>query len=116
MDNRLKMALHFSNYMATLNNQRRILKEKFKNDTTYYFNGGQFLITRELIVYVQQLCNQGKETEVLIDENYIPVNVAPLQNFLEVITEKYNIAVSQYFTEYETLRKNRSVEKLVEHE
>lgn len=102
--------------MATLNNQRRILKEKFKNDTTYYFNGGQFLINRELIVYVQQLCSQGKDNEVLIDENHIPVKVAPLQNFLEVITEKYNNAVSQYFTEYETLRKNRSVEKLVEHE
>ena len=116
MDDRLKQALHFSNYMATLNNQKRILQETFKNDTTYYFNGGQFRLTRELIVYVQQLCNSGLEQNVLIDENYVPINVSPLQNFLEVITEKYNDAVTKYHTAYESLRKNRSVEKLVEHE
>lgn len=116
MDNRLKMALHFSNYMATLNNQRRILKEKFKSDTTYYFNGGQFTINKELIVYVKQLCDNGEAQFVLIDDNQIPIKVAPLQNFFDVIVEKYNYAVSQYYTEYEDLRKNRSVEKLVEHE
>ena len=116
MDDRLKQALHFSNYMTTLNNQKRILQEQFKNNTTYYFNGGQFRLSRELITYVQQLCNSGTDTSVLIDENYVPISVAPLQNFLDVITEKYNDAVSQYHLEYESLRKNRSVEKLVEHE
>lgn len=116
MDDRLKQALHFSNYMLTLNNQKRILKEKFKNSTTYYFNGGQFKLNRELIVYVTQLCNDNIDSKVLIDENNIPIIVAPLQNFLEVITDKYNTAVNDYYAEYETLRKNRSVEKLVEHE
>ena len=29
MDERLKKALDFSNYMVTLNNQKRVLKEKF---------------------------------------------------------------------------------------
>lgn len=116
MDDRLKQALHFSNYMQTLNNQKRILKEKFKNDTTYYFNGGQFKLSRELIVYVTHLCNNNVESKVLIDENNTPINVSPLSNFLEVITDKYDTAVTTYYTEYETLRKNRSVEKLVEHE
>lgn len=116
MDDRLKQALHFSNYMTTLNNQKRILQEKFKNNTTYYFNGGQFRIDRELITYVQQLCNNEIDKTILIDENYVPINVAPLQNFLDVIIEIYNDALLQYYTEYELLRKNRSVEKLVEHE
>lgn len=116
MDDRLKQALHFSNYMLTLNNQKRILKEKFNNDTTYYFNGGQFKLNRELIVYVSQLCKDNIDNKVLIDEVGTPINVSPLQNFLDVITEKYDTAVTNYYTEYEALRKNRSVEKLVEHE
>lgn len=116
MDDRLKQALHFSNYMLTLNNQKRILQEKFKNDTTYYFNGGQFKLTRELIVYVTELCNKNVESKVLIDENNVPINVSPLANFLDVIIDKYDTAVQNYHTEYESLRKNRSVEKLVEHE
>lgn len=116
MDNRLKMALHFSNYMATLNNQRRILKEKFKNDTTYYFNGGQFTIDRSLIVYVKDLCDQNITETILIDDSQNPIQVSPLSNFLEVITDKYNQATATYFAEYDALRKNRSVEKLVEYE
>lgn len=116
MDNRLEQALHFSNYMLTLNNQKRILKEKFNNDTTYYFNGGQFKLSRELIVYVTQLCNDNLESKILIDENNNPINVSPLKNFLEVIVDKYNTAVTTYYNDYEALRKNRSVEKLVEHE
>lgn len=115
MDNRLKSALHFSNYMATLNNQRRILKEKFKNATTYYFNGGQFTITRELIVYIQTVIPNSNKC-VLIDDNSVPITVEPLANFLEVITEKYETAVNEYHTEYESLRKNRTVEKLVDYE
>jgi len=116
MDNRLKSALHFSNYMATLNNQKRILKEKFNNEVTYYFNGGQFTINRELIVFLQSLCNSGVEEHILIDDNQSPIKVSPLQNFLEVVTDKYEKAVLEYYNEYEALRKNRTVEKLVEYE
>ena len=33
MDQRLEKALDFSNYMVTLNNQKRVLTEQFKQDT-----------------------------------------------------------------------------------
>lgn len=41
MDERLVSALDFSNYMITLNNQKRILREQYQNDVVHYYNGGQ---------------------------------------------------------------------------
>ena len=46
MDERLKKALDFSNYMVTLNNQKRVLKEKFFENRIYYYNGGQFSVKK----------------------------------------------------------------------
>jgi len=52
MDKRLEKALEFSNYMVTLNNQKRILKEKFRENIVHYHNGGQFTVTQDLITFV----------------------------------------------------------------
>ena len=51
MDRRLEKALEFGNYMATLNNQKRLLKEKFLDQSVYYIDGHKFQITIELINY-----------------------------------------------------------------
>ena len=42
MDSRLDKALEFSNYMTTLNNQKRLLWENYQQNLVYYFNGGKF--------------------------------------------------------------------------
>jgi hypothetical protein len=39
MDDRLKKALEFSNYMITLNNQRKLVHEKFVENCVHYING-----------------------------------------------------------------------------
>ena len=39
MDERLEKALDFGNYSVTLNNQKRLLKEKFYDDCIMYQNG-----------------------------------------------------------------------------
>ena len=51
MDERLEKALEFSNYMTTLNNQRRIIKEQFLENCVHYINGGKFSVNRELITF-----------------------------------------------------------------
>ena len=38
MDERLEKALEFSNFMVTLDNQLRNLREKFYQDTIFYHN------------------------------------------------------------------------------
>ena len=37
MDARLAKALDFSNYMVTLNNQKRLLAEKYQDDLLYFY-------------------------------------------------------------------------------
>ena len=68
MDEKLSKALEFGNYSTTLNNQRRMLKEKFATESMYFFAGGQFTITKELINYVYTLKSTEQDSFVLIDD------------------------------------------------
>lgn len=114
MDERLEKALNFSNYMVTLNNQKRVLREKFKENTVYYFNGGQFTVTKELITFVNMLVERDNtEDVVLIDDNETPILVADLEDFLSDIISTYFTASNAYHAEYKILTKKRSVSKLV---
>jgi hypothetical protein len=113
MDERLKKALDFSNYMITLNNQKRILLEQYRNDLLYYFNGGQFSVSPQLISFCQSLL-QLKQTEtVLVDDNGIPVEIENLDTFTKDIVNVYFTASNRYLTEYNKLKKNRTVESII---
>lgn len=117
MDERLEKALNFSNYMVTLNNQKRVLKERFREQTVYYYQGGQFTVSKELMTFVSMLIEQGNDTDiVLVDDNETPIMVSDLSDFQSNILNTYFTAANEYHAEYEKLRKNRSVEKLVEFE
>jgi hypothetical protein len=117
MDERLKKALDFSNYMVTLNNQKRVLKEKFREQTVYYHLGGQFTVTKELMTFVSMLVEQGNDEDVvLVDDNETPIMVKDLTDFQAELLNTYFTAANNYHAEYEKLQKNRSVEKLVEYE
>ena len=115
MDERLSKALEFANYSVTLNNQRRALKEKYLADIIYYHNGGCFAVTKELINFVKTLIDTGNEEGVvLIDDNDVPIEIADTQNFLETILNKYFTASNEYYTEYQKIRKQRSVEGITQ--
>lgn len=116
MDERLQKALDFSNYMVTLNNQKRVLREKFKEKTVYYFNGGQFTVTKELITFVNMLVERNNiEDVVLIDDNETPIIVPDLEDFLTDVVNNYFSAANEYYAEYKSLTKKRSVGKLVDY-
>jgi hypothetical protein len=114
MDERLEKALEFSNYMTTLNNQKRILLEQYQQNLVHYCNGGQFSITQELISLCQSLITLEQETVVLVDDNSQPIEIDPLEDFLQDILSVYANASNKYLTEYENIKKNRSVQGLVE--
>ena len=117
MDERLSKALDFSNYMVTLNNQKRVLKDRYREQTVHYHAGGQFTITKDLITFVNMLVERDNtEDVVLIDDNETPIMVKDLEEFLSDVIDKYFTAANEYHAEYEGLRRNRSVEKLVEYE
>lgn len=117
MDERLDKALKFSNYMVTLNNQKRVIKEKFFEDLLYFNSGCQFTVTKELITFVGLLIDRGNDTDVVLtDDNDIPAKIGDLKSFYADILNTYFTAANNYHTKYEDLRKNRSVEKLVNYE
>lgn len=115
MDERLTKALEFANYSVTLGNQRRALKEKYLADVIYYQHGGCFTVTKELINFVKTLVDTGNdEGVVLIDDADVPIEIADLNSFLETILNKYFTASNEYYTEYQKLRKQRSVEGITQ--
>ena len=117
MDERLTKALQFSNYMVTLNNQKRLIKEKFFEDLLYFENGCQFTVTKELITFVSMLVETGNDSDVVLtDDNDIPTKINDLSLFLENILDVYFSAANNYHTEYESLKTKRKIETLVDYD
>tara|TARA_B100000780_G_C21067873_1_gene429517 strand:+ start:88 stop:447 length:360 start_codon:yes stop_codon:yes gene_type:complete len=117
MDERLDKALEFSNYMLTLNNQKRLLTEKYQEELLYFYDGCQFTVTKELINFVKLLLdNEQDENAVLTDDNGIPTIVADVDKFYNSIINVYFVASNTYHSEYIKLKNQRSVEKLVDYE
>lgn len=114
MDERLKQAFDFSNYMITLSNQKRILAEQYKNDLMYYIGGGQFTVTQQLISFCQSLL-QLKQTEaVLVDDSNFPIEIENLEEFTKSIVNVYFSASNRYLTEYNALKQNRTVQGIID--
>lgn len=114
MDIRLEKALEFANYMNMLNNQKRILKEKYLEDTIHYLNGGKFTITKELINFCNTLIQNNQTEVILLDDNDTPVQIEDLQKFFQDLMDIYIQNTNSYFTEYAKLKNNRFPKGLID--
>lgn len=114
MDERLEKALEFSNYMVTLNNQRRVIHEQFLENCVHYLNGGKFSVNRDLITFCHALLQNHQTETVLIDDNDTPVEVRDLQKFLDDILNIYFTNAYEYLDKYNEIKKNRTVKGLVD--
>jgi hypothetical protein len=115
MDEQLKQALDFANYRQTFSIQKRTLKEKIQAKLTYGYNGGIFKIDRILIVFVQMLIDQERIQGVpLLDANDNPIMIDDLLAFKDEIVDRYFTATLEYYEQHESLKKSRSVEKLLD--
>lgn len=114
MDEKLKNALDFSNYVITLNNHKRVLLEKYKNDSIFYYNSGKFSITQQLISFCKTLCDLSQENMVLLDDDGLPVEISNIDEFTKTLINQYTLATNKYLLEYAKLTKNRSVAGIVD--
>jgi hypothetical protein len=112
MDERLEAALNFSNYMVTLNNQRRVIHEQFLENCVHYLNGGKFSVNKDLITFCQTLVTREQTSAILIDDNNTPIEVVDLTTFLDNILEIYFSTTYEYLDKYNEIKKNRTVEGL----
>jgi hypothetical protein len=113
MDERLQKALDISNYMVTLNNQKRLLQEQYQENLIHYYDGSQFTITQQLISFCQSLLAMNQESTILIDDNQIPTDIENLEQFTQDLYSKYFESANRYLTEYNKLKTNRSVESIM---
>ena len=114
MDERLSKAIEFSNFITTINNQKRMAKENYFQSLLYFVQGGQFTITKELITFVTLLVEKGNvENIVLVDDNDTPIQINYLEIFLDEILSKYFETANSYHQKYTELAKNRDIGSLV---
>lgn len=115
MEEQFKKALEFSNYRQTFSIQKKLLKEKIDAKLTYGINGGIFKIDISLITFVQMFVDQGRTENVpLLDSNENPIMIEDLETFRDEIVDRYYDTILEYYTEYQDLKKSRSVEKLLD--
>ena len=114
MDERLEQAIDFSNFMVTLENQKRILKEQYYESLIHYYNKGQFTIGLDMISYLQALLNMNQTEVVLIDDNELPIQIEDLRIFMAEVSNTYFTASNKYLVEYNKLVSTRSVKGLID--
>lgn len=117
MDERLKQAIDFSNYQQTISIQLKQLKERFDAKITIGYNGGLFKVDRSLISFVQMLIDQDRSENVpLLDINQTPVLIENLNDFRDEILDRYFSGMLEYYSEFERIKKSRSIKKLADYE
>jgi hypothetical protein len=114
MDEALEKALEFANFSATLNNQKKILTQKYQDDLVLYHLGGRFTVTKEFFSFVSNLVLLEVPQTVIIDDNNTPVLVEDLKGFMNLVKQQYATASNRYLSEYKKLTVKRSVEGLVD--
>jgi len=114
MDERLEKALEFSNFMVTLDNQKRVIQEVFNQNIVFYHNGCQFTVTKELLCFCNMLIDRHQNSVVLIDDNDIPIEIENLQKFLDDILDIYYSACNKFFADYAQIKNNRKIDKIVD--
>lgn len=116
MDTRLKQALEFSNYRQTLNNQLQELKIRAKTSLTVSKNGGSFIIDRSFLNFIKLLVDEKQIEAVILDRNETPILITDLGDLYTKSLSLYSEVTNDYYAQYEKIRKQRSVKKIIDFE
>jgi len=114
MDERLQKALDFSNYTATINNQKRNIKNRFEQLQLVHHAGGTFVANQETISFVKTMIDLGHTSGVIIDVRDNPINIKSFQELIEKLTDAYFSATTEYEAEYAKIRKSRNIKSMMD--
>lgn len=114
IDERLEKAIDSSKYRVTLYNQKENTKLKFKQSLSYSINGGFFVISEQLISFVQTLISRNILDSILIDAHGNPINIENLSVFLDQVMDKYFEATNDYLIEYKKIQSARKIAPMME--
>lgn len=114
MDERLQKALEFSNYTATINNQKRNIKNRFDQLQLVHHAGGTFVANQETISFVKTMLDMNHTSGVLVDSKDNPVNIKSFSELLEKLIDAYFSATTEYEAEYAKIRKSRNIKTVMD--
>lgn len=115
MDQRLAQAIEFAEYRHLLSIKHQYLKEKLESDLILGYSSGLFIIDLNLINYLDFLIRSDRfENVVILDSNKNPVMIENLKEFQRIILDKYHLSLTEYYFEYEDLKKQRSNKQLLD--
>ena len=114
MDERLQKALEFSNYTATINNQKRNIKNRFEQLRLVHFGGGVFIANHETISFIKTMIEMDHTAGVLVDSKENPVSIKSFRELLERLMDAYFSATTEYEAEYTKIRKARNIKSLMD--
>ena len=114
MDERLEKALEFSNYVATINNQKENIRQRVAQLQIVHHTGGVFLANQETISFVKTMIDMEHTTGVLIDSKGAPVQVKSFKELLEKLVSAYHSSANELDAEYTKLKKVRNLKTLME--
>jgi hypothetical protein len=112
MDIRLQEALDFSNYRLTLNTQLNNLKIKLASDLIVTYQNGVFTSTVEKLNTFNHITS---DEFPFIDDNGIPILITNLPEFYNVLRDRYQKAMNNYYIEYNKVSKSRNIKKIVDY-
>ena len=113
MDDRLEKALDFSNFMVTLNNQRKLIYERFLENSVYYEKGSKFVVNKELINFCHTLLQKKQISANFIDDNNTPIEIEDLEEFLDKILNVYFTSINEYLVKFNEIKEKRTSEGLL---
>lgn len=109
MDERLQKALEFSNYTATINNQKKNIRNRFAQLQLVHHIGGVFIANQETIAFIKTLIDLGHKKGIIVDSKQNPINVKDYDELLEKLVDAYFSATTEFEVGYEKLRKARNI-------
>ena len=108
LQSHIESALSFAQYQTTINQQRRLLKDKFELDTIFAYNGSLFKLSQEWLGSFNITDNW------CIDVSGNPAYLENPAEFLESARSVYQEALKNYGEEFTKLRSQRSVNSLTD--
>jgi hypothetical protein len=114
MDERLEKALDFANYRQTLANQKRNIRSRMQMLQMVHYNNGSFIADTNTIGFINGLLAANKKSAIVLDTKENPIKIDNLQEFFELIIEKYTESTNEYLTLLDKVNKARNIKKLMD--
>jgi hypothetical protein len=114
MDERLEKALDFANYRQTLANQKRNIRTRMQMLQSVHYNNGSFLADTVTIGFINSLLAAKRKSAIVLDTRENPIKIDNLQEFQDLLIEKYTEATNEYTILLDKVNKARNIKKLMD--